>query len=69
MDNSTVTGVVKKFLTDKQFGFIAVEGGGKDVFFHKNSVTGTLPQEGQKVTFQMTEGAKGPQAANVKLCS
>jgi len=57
-----------KRLTEKGFGFIAVETG-KDMFFHKSNVEGvsyeTL-QVGQLVSFTEARGAKGPQAENVK---
>ncbi|WP_131038655.1 cold-shock protein [Clostridioides difficile] len=61
------TGVVKWFNNEKGFGFISVEGEG-DVFVHFSAITGdgykTL-EEGQNVEFEVVDGAKGPQAANV----
>jgi cold shock protein len=61
------TGTVKWFNAEKGFGFIAVEGG-EDVFVHFSAITGdgfkTL-EEGQKVSFDITEGNRGEQAANV----
>ena len=61
------TGVVKRFNNEKGFGFISVEGEG-DVFVHFSAITGdgykTL-EEGQSVEFEVVDGAKGPQAANV----
>ncbi|PBH61620.1 cold-shock protein [Clostridioides difficile] len=61
------TGVVKWFNNEKGFGFISVEGEG-DVFVHFSAITGdrykTL-EEGQSVEFEVVDGAKGPQAANV----
>ncbi len=61
------TGVVKWFNAEKGFGFIAQDGGGADVFLHKNAVSsGGTPTEGQKVSFDVTQGKKGPQAENVK---
>ena len=60
------TGTVKWFNDDKGYGFISVEGGGKDAFVHVNSLSpGTRIAEGDTVTFDLEEGAKGPQAANV----
>ncbi|MDQ0177181.1 cold-shock protein [Bacillus chungangensis] len=60
-------GTVKWFNADKGFGFIEVEGG-DDVFVHFSAITGdgfkTL-EEGQKVSFDITEGNRGPQAENV----
>ena len=60
-------GVVKWFTDSKGFGFIEQENGA-DVFVHFSSITGegfkTLT-EGQAVTFDVVQGAKGLQAANV----
>ena len=61
------TGVVKWFNNGKGFGFISVEGEG-DVFVHFSAITGEgykSLEEGQSVQFDVVEGAKGPQAANV----
>ena len=61
------TGVVKWFNNEKGFGFISVEGEG-DVFVHFSAITGEGYKslaEGQSVQFDVGEGAKGPQAANV----
>lgn len=63
-----MNGIIKK-KTDKGFGFITVEGQDKDLFFHSNSLVGVTfneIQEGDKVTFDMEDSAKGPNAANVK---
>ena len=61
------TGKVKWFNEKKGFGFIEQEGGG-DVFVHFSAIQGdgfkTL-NEGQEVKFDVVDGAKGPQAANV----
>ncbi|MFC2947763.1 cold-shock protein [Virgibacillus sediminis] len=61
------TGSVKWFNADKGFGFIEVEGG-DDVFVHFSAIQGegfkTL-DEGQSVSFDIEEGNRGPQAANV----
>ena len=60
-------GIVKWFNSEKGFGFISVEGG-DDVFVHFSAIQGdgykTL-EEGQEVSFEIVDGARGPQAANV----
>ena len=61
------TGVVKWFNNEKGFGFISVEGG-DDVFVHFSAIQTDgykSLEEGQKVEFEVVDGAKGPQAANV----
>lgn len=65
MENSTV----KWFDTTKDFGFINPEDGSKDVFVHcsaiKNSGGYANLNEGQQVSFNIEQGAKGPTATNV----
>lgn len=60
-------GTVKWFNAEKGYGFIQVEGG-DDVFVHFSAIQEegfkTL-EEGQSVTFEIVEGERGPQAANV----
>ena len=61
-------GKVKWFSNVKGYGFIEKEGGGPDVFVHYSAVQGegykTL-EEGDQVTFEIGQGEKGAQAANV----
>lgn len=60
-------GTVKWFNDSKGFGFIEQEGG-PDVFVHFSAITGDgfkSLAEGQRVSFDVTDGPKGPQAANV----
>ena len=62
------TGTVKWFNAEKGFGFIEQDDGGPDVFVHfSNIATQGFRElaEGQKVTFDITQGQKGPQAENV----
>ncbi len=66
------TGRVKWFDDRKGYGFIEQEDGGQDVFVHFSALQGegykTL-EEGQSVQFDIVQGEKGPQAANVKKVS
>ncbi len=62
------TGTVKWFNEAKGFGFITPENGEKDVFVHFSSIqSGGFKSlaEGQRVSFDITNGDKGPQASNV----
>ena len=61
------TGTVKWFNAEKGFGFISVEGE-KDVFVHFSAIQSDgyrSLEEGQEVQFEIVDGDKGPQAANV----
>lgn len=62
-----VNGTVKWFNAEKGFGFITTEDG-KDVFVHFSQINKSgfkTLEEGEKVTFRIAEGAKGPQAEEV----
>ena len=63
----SLTGRVKWFNDSKGYGFIEQEGG-RDIFVHYTAIEGDgfkSLAEGQKVEFEITEGAKGPQATKV----
>lgn len=62
-----MTGTIAR-LTPKGFGFIKPDEGEKDVFFHARSLVEVMYddlREGDKVSFEVEEGPKGPAAANV----
>ncbi|SFB80587.1 cold-shock protein [Streptomyces aidingensis] len=64
------TGTVKWFNAEKGYGFIAQHGGGPDVFVHYSAINAngfrSLEQD-QEVSFDITQGPKGPQAENVSV--
>jgi CspA family cold shock protein len=67
MSGERVEGTVKWFNDDKGFGFIEREGG-PDVFVHHTAIQAEgfkSLKEGQKVSMEVTQGEKGPQAENV----
>ncbi len=62
-------GTVKWFNDAKGYGFITPADGSKDVFVHHNAIQSEgfrSLNEGDQVSYDVTEGPKGPQAANVK---
>ncbi|MCH9814275.1 MAG: cold-shock protein [Epsilonproteobacteria bacterium] len=65
-------GTVKWFNSEKGFGFIQQDNGGKDVFVHYRQINSTgygrvTLEENQKVSFEIAEGEKGLQAENVTI--
>ncbi|WP_157671057.1 cold-shock protein [Chitinibacter sp. FCG-7] len=63
------TGTVKWFNDAKGFGFITPDQGGEDLFAHFSAITTSgfkTLQEGQKVSFEVTNGPKGQQASNIQ---
>ena len=64
-----ISGTVKWFNGDKGFGFITPDGGGADVFAHFSAIATSgfrSLDENQRVEFDVTQGAKGPQAENIR---
>ncbi|MFI9748264.1 cold-shock protein [Streptomyces sp. NPDC052494] len=62
-------GTVKWFNAEKGFGFIAVDGGGPDVFVHYSAIQTSgyrALDENQRVEFELTQGTRGPQADQVR---
>lgn len=63
------SGVVKFFNSEKGYGFIAPDDGGKDVFVHFSGIAGSgyrSLEQGQKVEFDVAPGKKGDEAQNVR---
>jgi CspA family cold shock protein len=64
-----MNGTVKWFNSDKGFGFITGDDG-VDVFAHYSQINASgfkTLEEGQKVTFELAQGQKGPQAENIEI--
>lgn len=63
------TGTVKWFNAEKGFGFITPDGGGSDVFAHYSAIDASgfrTLDENQRVEFEIAQGQKGPQAAQIR---
>ena len=61
-------GIIKTLVTDKGFGFITVDGEDKDLFFHKNELSGVSYEDlkvGDRVSFEKADSEKGPNAVSV----
>ena len=64
------TGTVKWFNESKGFGFIAQDNGGQDVFAHYSAIQGSgfkTLKEGQRVSFVLSQGQKGPQDEQIEV--
>ena len=64
------TGTVKWFNDAKGFGFVTPDDGGEDLFAHFSAIQSAgfkSLKEGQKVSFEVTQGQKGKQASSIKI--
>jgi CspA family cold shock protein len=64
------TGTVKWFSSEKGYGFITPDEGREDLFVHFSAIAGSgfkTLDEGAKVSFEVTQGQKGPQATDIQV--
>ena len=69
MDNAEQTGTIKWFDSQKGYGFIKRDDNGKDIFVHFSAISDGLSKtlnDGERVSFTIGEGRKGPAATNVR---
>jgi cold shock protein len=67
-EETMTSGTIKRVVRDKGFGFIADDNQQQEYFFHSSACRGTRfdeLQEGQRVSFEIGQSAKGPRAENV----
>jgi cold shock protein len=62
-------GTVRRFDTERGFGFISSTGAAEDVFFHSSVVAGGDVRQGDTVEFRLGQGQKGPRALDVRVVS
>jgi CspA family cold shock protein len=62
-------GTVRRFDTERGFGFISSTGAAEDVFFHSSVVAGGEVRQGDTVEFRLGQGQKGPRALDVRVVS
>jgi cold shock protein len=66
---AAMNGTIKRLVSDKGFGFIAAASGDTEYFFHSSGCSGVRfdeLREGQRVSFDVGQGPKGPRAENVR---